>query len=469
MSWLARSIANTLKFDDEDADDNQSNDGAPNPNEDRTRSNISPETEQQLNDDPTASPRGVKDDLSELTKTLSRQFWGVASFLAPPPQSEPYKPLEESESTKPDLDPNSGSEDDPAGIMGIRNDFAEIGGKFRTGISMISNNIAVSEITKMASNLLQLGSDEEEDAVEGDSSRKGVIGVTDEVVSFARDIATHPETWLDFPLPDNADDDDFEMSDAQQEHALAVEHLAPGLAALRIELCPGYMSESCFWKIYFVLLHPRLDKEDAVLLSTPQWIFKLLSCSVMTFIPLLWHFIWRMQIMNARALLSQELQNRSKAKVLAGEGTIDAKDSSYSQNEETLSVPSSTDHDSVPVTSVVETSASTAAEEYGTEEQPFRSIEVQNSNKPVALKTDDQNKGQNMQTHSTEENDEDDADDWLKEESTEVGGIAGSTIPIENEEDVSFSDLEEDDEDVPTSLKKPSYSSDKDSRDWVQL
>lgn len=63
---------------------------------------------------------------------------------------------------------------------------------------------------------------------------------------------------------------DFDMSDAQQEHALAVEQLAPRLAALRIELCPGYMSESCFWKIYFVLLHPRLDKQDAELLSTPQ-------------------------------------------------------------------------------------------------------------------------------------------------------------------------------------------------------
>ena len=63
---------------------------------------------------------------------------------------------------------------------------------------------------------------------------------------------------------------DFELSDAQQEHALAVERLAPRLAALRIELCPGHMSESHFWKIYFVLLHPRLNKHDAELLSTPQ-------------------------------------------------------------------------------------------------------------------------------------------------------------------------------------------------------
>ena len=63
---------------------------------------------------------------------------------------------------------------------------------------------------------------------------------------------------------------DFAMTDAQQEHALAVERLATRLAALRIELCPGYMSEHRFWMIYFVLLHPRLDVHDAELLSTPH-------------------------------------------------------------------------------------------------------------------------------------------------------------------------------------------------------
>ena len=73
-------------------------------------------------------------------------------------------------------------------------------------------------------------------------------------------------------------DPDFDMSDAQQEHALAVERLVPRLAALRMELCPGYMSETCFWKIYFVLLHPRLDQHDAEVLSTPQ-----VSCFCMVF------------------------------------------------------------------------------------------------------------------------------------------------------------------------------------------
>lgn len=60
------------------------------------------------------------------------------------------------------------------------------------------------------------------------------------------------------------------MTDAQYEHALAVERVATGLAALRIELCPAYMSEYCFWRIYFVLMHPKFSKHDALLLSTPQ-------------------------------------------------------------------------------------------------------------------------------------------------------------------------------------------------------
>lgn len=63
---------------------------------------------------------------------------------------------------------------------------------------------------------------------------------------------------------------DFDMSDAQQEHALAIERLAPRLMALRIELCPCHMSEGYFWKVYFVLLHSRLNKKDAEVLSTTQ-------------------------------------------------------------------------------------------------------------------------------------------------------------------------------------------------------
>lgn len=70
---------------------------------------------------------------------------------------------------------------------------------------------------------------------------------------------------------------DFEMSDVQQEHALAIEQLVPRLAALRIELCPNHMSERCFWKIYFMLVYPRLDEKDAELLFSPQVCFLSIS------------------------------------------------------------------------------------------------------------------------------------------------------------------------------------------------
>lgn len=63
---------------------------------------------------------------------------------------------------------------------------------------------------------------------------------------------------------------DFELSDEQYGHAVAIERLVPSLSYLRTELCSTNMSEACFWKIYFVLLHSKLSKQDAEILSTPQ-------------------------------------------------------------------------------------------------------------------------------------------------------------------------------------------------------
>lgn len=167
MSWFARSIANTFNFDDDEQEAAQS-----------------PKKQSELNESssPLSPNRGMKEDLSELTKTLTTQFWGVASFLAPPSSAD------------------EGS--DPGGAPGIRSDFADLGGRFRSGISKLSNNMAaVSEITtKMASEFLQLGLDDVEE--ERDYSGGGVVGVNDDVVAFVRDIAMHPETWLDFPLPE---------------------------------------------------------------------------------------------------------------------------------------------------------------------------------------------------------------------------------------------------------------------------
>lgn len=506
MSWLARSIANSLNLDDD------TNDVVPPPNRDHSTDNPKSENHQETEDSssPTSPSRGVKEDLSELTKTLTSQFWGVASFLAPPPQSDSYKPIDNSK-----LDPDEEESDPAAGIVGLQTDFAEISGKFRSGISLLSSNMAVSEITKMASNLLQLGPEEEEEG-KGFDLDKGVAGVTEEVVAFVRDIAMHPETWLDFPLPENEDDEDFYLSDAQQEHALAVEQLAPRLPALRIELCPIYMNEARFWEIYFVLLHPRLDKQDAKLLSTPQ-------------------------VVKARASLAQELHKRTKPieEDWPEKRTSESNDRNNSRHKEIVSVPSTAlSADVVHEMSSVESNTFTAVPVPATKKQPVLSSESQVVDKPVvegglitysnvekqpvisiqivdkpvvegglithsnvekqsvisseiqiigkpvveggvathknvekqpAISSEIQivdksvvegglathknvEKPQSVSTSKLQESDEDDGDDWLKEEGTEFVGVSKTTIPIDNEEDVSFSDLEEDDMDVPANV-----------------
>ncbi|MBA0677776.1 hypothetical protein Goari_019165 [Gossypium aridum] len=451
MSWLARSIANSLKLDEDDDDDRTNAAVDPKPESDPNPNQASPHSHS--SSDPN-TPRGVKEDLSELTKTLSRQFWGVASFLAPPPpESSELQPDHAAEKEENSLRPPPSSDDtdelsDEALIAGIRSDLSEIGGRFKTGISKLSNNINVSEFTKIASNFLQFGSEGE--GVE--TYESGIaVGVTEEVVALARDLAMHPETWLDFPVPDDDGFDDFDMSDEQQEHALAVERLAPRLAALRIELCPGYMSEGCFWKIYFVLLLPRLNKQDAELLATSQ-------------------------IVEARAMLMQGIQNRSKAKMEehSESGTSNIK---ADLPHEFLSVPSPAQSKPTPFNESGNEAADTAvAVEVATEKHPVQTTEMQVVDKSVI---EEEPKKEVKHQHSTSassgvsiEKFEDDADDWLKEETSEAVGTSATTIPLGNDEDVSFSDLEDDDDDMPINYKKVTSGSDssaKDSREWVQL
>lgn len=174
--------------------------------------------------------RRVKEDLSEFTKALSSKFWGVASFLAPSPSSQTPSSSHRicfSADTSPSLD---GQQQEPtisgeselmdsiesSRTAGIRSDFVEIGGTLKTGIARLSNNVAISGISKMASTFLPLREEEEdEEALEQVEETeeyedfRDIIGVTDEVLAFARNIACHPETWLDFPLLSD-DDDDFD-------------------------------------------------------------------------------------------------------------------------------------------------------------------------------------------------------------------------------------------------------------------
>lgn len=186
-----------------------------------------------------------------------------------------------------------------------------------------------------------------------------------------------------------------------------------------------------------------------------------------------------MQIVKARAKLTQELQNRTKAKPEpeSERGTY-LKETTNPPHEEHPSVPSSSQSESLPLkTSSIESATSIVASDFPTEKHTVLSTKVQIVDKSVVeegpvkeIKNQDSLSGSSSRI--LDEKYEDDGDDWLKEESSEIVGAGRATMPLVNEEDVSFSDLEEDDGDAPTSYKKVTYGSDsstKDSRDWVQL
>lgn len=168
-SWLSLSLFDKqYNKDKEDDDDNQADEEE---DEDHPNQNL-------------CSPSVTGSDISAV---ISRQFRGVAAFLAPPPIS-------------PDSDEISGGvsvvSPPSSPLVGIKNDLVEIGGSFKSKLSLISSNKAVTEFSRFANSLLQFGDDDEDDQkVYGQG-----VGLSDEVVSFVEDISKRPELWTDFPL-----------------------------------------------------------------------------------------------------------------------------------------------------------------------------------------------------------------------------------------------------------------------------
>ncbi|GAB4832799.1 hypothetical protein Ancab_006816 [Ancistrocladus abbreviatus] len=249
MSWLSIPLPNPFKSLQFSADDD--NDEIP-----------SESKPTQLSDNAAASaavlggPGGVRDDLSVIGETIGRQLRGVAAFLAPPPSQRSQSPA----------DDDDDDDDSPSRTFaGIRSDIAEIGGSFKSSLSLLSTNRAVSELSRFASNFLQLNDDSESNDGDEEESVAGV-GITDVIVEFAKEISLQPECWTDFPI---SLDDGFSMSPIQTEHASVIEQLVPSLATLRDRFSDD-MSDQQFWMIYFILVLPRLDEEDLLLLSTPE-------------------------------------------------------------------------------------------------------------------------------------------------------------------------------------------------------
>ncbi|KAL6838588.1 hypothetical protein ACP4OV_031644 [Aristida adscensionis] len=443
MSWLARSIAATLSSPrgepDSDADEPEAPaaeaeaGAAPEGSSPGGRSPDAEEDEQ-----PNTPSRGVKDDISELTETLTRRLWGVASFLAPPPTppevstpraaapaegEEDEQEEEERKEEDGDGSGGGGEEEEEAlspRIAGIRSDLAEIGGRVKSGISMLQNNLAVAEISKIASSLLPFGDGE---ADEGEP----VAGVTEEVVVFVRHISTRPETWLDFPLfISKRYADDFELSDAQYVHALSMEHLVPELSDLKAQICSTDMTEACFWKIYFVLLHSKLNAQDAELLSTPQ-------------------------ILEAREELLQSLQaNNKRGSKVPGESSENVDMSSAPVKEKVIEPSSVQDKDGISEVLSFEEPTSDITPDIEAEKFPISTTEVEIIDKSVIeeeLAVKDDSKTAPAESKSLFEAEEDEADEWPDDDAPEEAVASSNRTSLGHEEDVSFSDLEDDDDD----------------------
>lgn len=182
------------------------------------------------------------------------------------------------------------------------------------------------------------------------------------------------------------------------------------------------------------------------------------------------------QIVEARAMLSQALDKRSKEKKadLSTGGNVPS-----NEEEQHLVVPNNAQFASAPLqTSAVEAAPSIVVSDAEMEKHPIQSTGTHIIDKsvvkeaPVNPTAEQSSVLANRSLDETYDDDDDDADDWLKEDSSEIVGAHETSIPTGNEEDVSFSDLEEDDGDGPASYKKTTSGSDsstKDSRDWVQL
>lgn len=176
-------------------------------------------------------------------------------------------------------------------------------------------------------------------------------------------------------------------------------------------------------------------------------------------------------------MLTHELNRRSQEKK-EPDSSARSNTPSKEEEEQHLFVPSNDQLESKPLqTSAVEAAPSAVVSDVEMEKHPIESDVTKIIDKSV-VKEEPVNPIAEQSSFGTinrfsYETYEDDADDWLKEDdNSEMVGPSGTSVHTGNEEDVSFSDLEEDDSDVQASYKKTrsgSDSSTKDSRDWVQL
>lgn len=184
-----------------------------------------------------------------------------------------------------------------------------------------------------------------------------------------------------------------------------------------------------------------------------------------------------LQIVEARGMLLQKLQNQTKSE------SYNRKDSGTSSpvSGEQI-IPTGFQESSVLKKMLFEEPARSISTDSETEKHSIITTEIKIVDKSV-IKEEMPIQGTSSSTSSDTskipiQRFEDDGDDWLEDEGTEMDGSNVTHIPIGDEEDVSFSDLEDDDDKAtpaPATSQKESKkipdsnSKAKASKDWVEL
>lgn len=166
-------------------------------------------------------------------------------------------------------------------------------------------------------------------------------------------------------------------------------------------------------------------------------------------------------------MLLQDLQSRRKSKSEESANSVSSlpneEDASVSQEHNVISQSDAfTETSPIKTLTVEEPSTLVPITDFETEKHSVETTEVKIVDKsiieedpPIHTKStnfsSDTSKTISIQKYEEEG---EDGDDWLEEETGEAGGSRGAAVPLGNDEDVSFSDLEEDDDDGPSKNSK---------------
>ncbi|XP_008235486.1 PREDICTED: uncharacterized protein LOC103334317 isoform X2 [Prunus mume] len=103
------------------------------------------------------------------------------------------------------------------------------------------------------------------------SEEEQQLGVTEELIDHVKSF--NLDTFKNFPLPDDEGADNSpttssnakkDLSEWQEKHATLVLSKAKELSHLRYKLCPGYLKEHQFWRIYFLLVKKQVAEINVI-------------------------------------------------------------------------------------------------------------------------------------------------------------------------------------------------------------